>query len=249
MKTQINETISKARIQKLHLLLKRINIDQYHPEYEKVSNSHGLRILNEALTHTSAETSINYERLEFLGDAVLRLAASEFIESTFPNMKVGDRSELRAQLVSDSWLSKVGREIEIHETLIIGNKAAGDSYARATLEAEATEALIGALYECFKGIEHIISWLKPHWEKASTNVLSDPHKNNYKSALQEWSQGKGLNRPEYHVEECSQRHGDPFRFFCRVHLEGEKLGEGRGSSRRNAEKEAAKEALKKLTKS
>ena len=64
-----------------------------------------LRIINEALTHSSMSKKINHEKLEFLGDAVLRLSASEFIENNFQRLSVGERSELRAQIVSDDWLS------------------------------------------------------------------------------------------------------------------------------------------------
>ena len=67
--------------------------------------------LDEALTHTSAGLSLNHEKLEFLGDAVLRLAASEFLEQHYPNLSVGQSSALRAQLVSDRWLGELGQAI------------------------------------------------------------------------------------------------------------------------------------------
>ena len=62
--------------------------------------------LEHALTHTSAGRAYNHEQLEFLGDAVLRLAASEFLEDSQPQLTVGERSRLRAQLVSDRWHMK-----------------------------------------------------------------------------------------------------------------------------------------------
>ena len=68
---------------------------------------------NEALIHSSDDKIINYEKLEFFGDAVLRLAASNFIDKKYPQMSVGERSELRAQIVSDEWLTKLGRKIGI----------------------------------------------------------------------------------------------------------------------------------------
>ena len=67
---------------------------------------------------------------------------------------------------------------------------------------------------------------------------------NSKSALQEWSQGKGMSKPNYKIQEISKKHGYSKRFFCQVIIEENVLGEGWGSSRKNAEKEAAKMALK-----
>ncbi len=238
-----NPTLSEERIQELLLFVKLLNINSSHPNFQNLNNLQGLQIIHEALTHSSAQCSINYEKLEFLGDAVLRLAASEFIENSFPHLKVGERSELRSQLVSDSWLTKLGQKIKIHQQLIIGSKATGDKTARSTIEAEATEALIGALYECLKDIEPIHNWLKPYWKETSFHVLSDPHRKNYKSALQEWSQGKGLNLPEYVIEEKSLSHGNLCRFFCKVKIKDKVLGKGWGGSIRAAEKEAARTAL------
>ena len=76
--------------------------------------------LDEALTHTSAGLARNHERLEFLGDAVLRLAASEFLAEQQPNLSVGQQSALRAQLVSDRWLAELGERCGIEALLRIG---------------------------------------------------------------------------------------------------------------------------------
>ena len=77
---------------------------------------------------------------------MLRLAAAEFLERTQPQLSVGDRSTLRAQLVSDRWLAELGDVAASNPLLLIGPMAAGDRTGRATLRAEACEALIGALY-------------------------------------------------------------------------------------------------------
>ena len=110
--------------------------------------SQELDCLNEALTHTSSGLVPHHEQLEFLGDAVLRLAASEFIAVAYPQMPVGERSSLRAQLVSDRWLTQLGEAITIEQWWRIGPKASGDSTAAATIRAELSEALIGAVYRC-----------------------------------------------------------------------------------------------------
>ena len=204
-----------------------------------------IALLQEALTHTSSGLNPHHEQLEFLGDAVLRLAASEFIANAYPELSVGERSSLRAQLVSDRWLAQLGNEIDIDLWWRIGPKAAGDTAAQATIRAELSEALIGALYR-IDGLTAIHQWLTPHWQRSAEAVLSDPHRANCKSALQEWSQAQGLGLPHYSSEETSHRHGDPRRFRCTVTLPPQLAAEGWGRSRREAEQRAARAALDQL---
>ena len=127
-------------------------------------------------------------------------------------------SSLRAQLVSDRWLAELGETIDIETCLILGAKALGDAAARTTIRADATEALIGALYKVSGSLEPILDWLTPHWQRTSADVLAAPHRFNGKTTLQEWSQGQGLGLPEYSTEERSQVHGDPQRFRSTVRV-------------------------------
>tara|TARA_Y100001968_G_scaffold145733_1_gene133274 strand:- start:115 stop:858 length:744 start_codon:yes stop_codon:yes gene_type:complete len=239
--------ISNKRIKEIINFIKGLNLDQkYEKEFtnKKIKN---LLNINESLTHSSANSLVNYENLEFLGDAVLRLIASDFIKNKYPHMKVGERSELRSQLVSDQWLEQVGKKININSVLVIGNKALQDKSAKATIQAEATEALIGALYESLTILDPIQNWLIPFWEAKSKEVLSDPHRQNYKSALQEWTQSKGLSIPTYKTIEINKTHDNPKRFFCTVDIKNQSIAEGWGKSMKQAEKEAANKALKSLT--
>ena len=238
--------ISTQRVNEIINFIKGLNLGKkYHKEFtnEKIIN---ILYINESLTHSSANRDINYENLEFLGDAVLRLIASDFIKNKYPYMQVGERSELRSHLVSDQWLEQVGNKINIMEVLIIGHKAIGDKSAKATIQAEATEALIGALYESVSILDPIRNWLKPFWEEKSKEVLADPHKKNYKSALQEWSQSKGLSTPKYKTIEKNKKHGSSMRFFCSVYIKDRLLAEGWGKSMKIAEKNAAHQALASL---
>ena len=245
--SRINKSnISDGRKEQLYSLIQKLNIGSIDEEKIISADSKNINIINEALTHTSANPLINHEKLEFLGDAVLRLVATEFIEKKYPSMEVGERSELRSQLVSDKWLTKVGKEIAIEEIFLVGLKASKDKSALATLQAEATEALIGAIYQCLNSLIPIHKWLTHYWIKESEIVLADPHKNNFKSALQEWSQGQRLMLPQYEIQELTQEHGNPKRFFCKVYIDSEQIGEGSGGSRKEAEKKAAKSALEML---
>lgn len=201
--------------------------------------------LNEALTHTSSGLNPHHEQLEFLGDAVLRLAASEFIATAYPQMPVGERSSLRAQLVSDRWLAQLGEAIAIAQWWRIGPKASGDPSAAATIRAELSEALIGAVYR-IAGLQTVQAWLTPHWQTSAEAVLADPYRGNSKSALQEWSQGQGLGLPRYSCSEVSQSHGDPKRFQASVTLPPDLSAAGWGGSRREAEQQAAEALMAQL---
>jgi len=158
-------------------------------------------------------------------------------------MQVGERSELRSHLVSDQWLEEVGEKINIKSVLVIGKKALRDKSANATIQAEATEALIGALYESLTIVEPIKDWLIPFWDEKSKEVLADPHKKNYKSALQELTQSKGLSIPIYKTIEIDKKHDNPERFFCTVQIKNRSIAKGWGKSMKQAEKDAARKAL------
>ena len=265
--------ISGQRLEQLTALLASLGIDPV-ASGEPTGAGHlqadatALAPIEEALTHTSAGRGRNHEQLEFLGDAVLRLAAAEFLERRHPSLSVGQRSALRAQLVSDRWLAELADRIELAPLLRLGPVALGDASGRATVLAECCEALVGALYRLGGssrgGLELVLRWLEPAWERSSAELLADPERHNWKTALQEWSQGCGLGLPNYHCEEMSRRHGDPRRFRARVHcgsqpdaeadpagltLTGPEAqangcaGEGWGGSRREAEQQAARAAL------
>ena len=236
--------ISTQRVEEIIKFIKELNIDKkYKKEFtnKKIKN---ILYINESLTHSSANSQINYENLEFLGDAVLRLIASDFIKNKYPYMQVGERSELRSHLVSDQWLEEVGKKIEIKSVLLIGKKALKDESAKATIQAEATEALIGAFYESLNILDPIKDWLTPFWNEKSKEVLADPHKKNYKSALQELTQSKGLSIPIYKTTEIDKKHDNPERFFCNVYVKNRSIAEGSGKSMKQAEKNAASKALK-----
>ena len=209
-------------------------------------NNDLLALMDQALTHISTGQANNYERLEFLGDAVLRLAATEFIDRHHTDLAVGACSNLRAQLVSDRWLAEVGATLAIETHLLLGRHAQGDHSAQTRLRADATEALIGALYSALGNLEAIHRWLTPHWHATAQAVLATPHQFNGKTALQEWSQGQGLGLPRYSTEECSRQHGDPERFRCRVSVLERELAQAKGRSRKEAEQNAAAAALQAL---
>ena len=229
-----------TRTNKLLELLQTIGL-------KELNTSRLLSLVDEALIHVSAGQSKNFERLEFLGDAVLRLAATEFIDQHYPALPVGRCSSLRAQLVSDRWLAQLGEQLQLDSLLVLGPKALGDAAARATLQADATEALIGAIYSgSGNNLKPIHQWLTPHWQQTTAKVLARPHLFNGKSILQEWSQAEGLGLPDYTTTEQSTRHGDPERFKSHVQVGTRLSADGFGRSRKEAEQNAAAEAVQRL---
>ena len=225
----------------------KINSIRFH-QILATNNLEKLRIINEALTHSSMSKEINHEKLEFFGDAVLRLSASEFIENHFQSLNVGERSELRAQIVSDEWLAKFGKKINLDTIIIVGPKAIGDSFSKDTIIAEITEALIGAFYKCFSSVKEINLWLDKYWLKDSKLILDSPYKFNAKSKLQEWCQSRSINLPIYKIIEASKTHGDQKRFYCEVFIEGKLYATSYGQSHKKAEKVAASKAIESIMK-
>ena len=209
-----------------------------------------LQPLRAALTHTSAGLEVNHEELEFLGDAVLRLACAEFLEEYNSTLSVGDRSAIRAQLVSDRWLAELAAELDLDGLIVQGAATAADPTARATVRAECCEALIGAVYLAWGGanggLHAVRQWLDPHWQRSCLELANDPHLHNWKSALQELTQAQKAGLPIYATTEESQSHGDQRRFRSLVSINHQHQGTGWGPSRRLAEQEAARQALAQL---
>jgi len=243
----MTNTINAERINQITTFLKSLNIkSKRFSEIIRRQNISVIQDFNQAFIHSSEDKIINYEKLEFFGDAVLRLAASNFIEKKYPQMSVGERSELRAQIVSDVWLTKLGEKIDIEKLIIKGSKALGDENSKNTIIGEATEALIGAIYKCFNSIQEVNLWLDDFWEKDAEIFLKAPYKFKSKTVLQEWCQSKGLDLPVYKIIEISQKNGDPKRFSCDIFIEGLKESSAYGKSHKQAETSAARILIEKF---
>ena len=239
--------INTNRINQITTFLKSLNIkSKRFSEIIETQNISVIQDFNQAFIHSSEDKIINYEKLEFFGDAVLRLAASNFIEKKYPQMSVGERSELRAQIVSDEWLTKLGKKIDIEKLIIKGPKALGDENSKKTIIGEATEALIGAVYKCFNSIKEVNLWLDDIWEKDSEIFLKAPYKFKSKPVLQEWCQSKGFDLPVYKIIEVSKKNGDPRRFSCDIFIEGLKESSAFGKSHKQAETNAARGLIEKF---
>ncbi|MEM6869363.1 MAG: ribonuclease III [Cyanobacteria bacterium P01_C01_bin.121] len=206
-------------------------------------------LLRLALVDISSSPTDNNEKLEFLGDAALRLAAAEFLMEAYPEMALGDMSAVRSQIVSDRVLATLAKEYHLNRYLVLSRSAAGDKAGSASRLADAFEALLGALYLSAGNLSLIRPWLDPHFARLTHTLRTDPARQNYKAALQELTQSRYKSLPTYEVTEISQTHGDEERFAAQAWFQQRLWGEGKGRSMKMAQQAAAKEAFGKLKQS
>lgn len=206
-------------------------------------------LLKQAFTHRSylnenPDWPIPHnERLEFLGDAVLELAVSEFLFQKFPEKPEGELTSLRAALVNADSLAEAGENLKLNDYLLLSKGEAKDfGRGRLYILANTYEAVVGAIYidRGYKQAENFIkSTLLPKIEEVfEKGLFKDP-----KSLFQEKAQEISEITPTYKVlEEWGPDHEKQFRVG--VYLGEELVAEGEGPSKQLAELEAAKLALR-----
>jgi ribonuclease-3 len=200
-------------------------------------------LLIRALTHRSVGSD-NNERLEYLGDAVLSFVVAEMLFEAHPEASEGELSRYRASLVSGDALGAVALELGLGELLNLGEgeRKSGGKW-RASILADALEALIGAVY-LDQGLDAARAVAARLLQRRLEELPGACELKDAKTRLQEWLQGRGLGLPEYKVLEISgEPHEQLFRIRCDI---GELAiaAEAQGSSRRRAEQEAASLVLK-----
>jgi ribonuclease-3 len=207
--------------------------------------------LEQALTHPSLANERrglpHNQRLEFLGDAVLGLCASEELYQSFPDADEGALTRLRAHLVNAEALAAWGRSVGLPAALRVGRGAAGSGLRESTnVLADAVEALIAASYvEVGLDAARHLSAAIVRFGLASVGPAAA---RDAKSELQERLQALGQPAPSYELVEATGPAHER-RFHVRVSGAGVRLGEGDGRSKRAAEQAAAAAALESLTNS
>lgn len=203
------------------------------------------QLLEAALTHRSVG-SANYERLEFLGDAILSFIISEQLYQRFSKADEGTLSRCRASLVKGETLAELASELQLGEFLNLGpGELKSGGFRRESILADALEAIIGAVYldggfEAVKAL--VLALYQDHLARVSPTVsLKDP-----KTRLQEYLQSRRLPLPNYEMTGAEGKaHKQTFTVTCTV--EGlEQVAIGTGSSRRKAEQAAALQVLEML---
>ncbi|MEM9293417.1 MAG: ribonuclease III [Acidobacteriota bacterium] len=206
------------------------------------------RLLETAVTHRSFANEKgldrNYERLEFLGDAILGMIAAEWLFSRYPDEDEGELSKLKSSLVSARSLARFAGVLGLGESLRlgVGEERSGGRRKRSLL-ADSLEAVFGAVYRD-GGIDAARSVILPMLESAPVSRRRGSAAD-AKTDLQEFAQGRGWDLPEYHLLSTEgPDHDKTFTFQCWV--DGRVVGQGTGSSKKRAEQAAAAEALEAL---
>lgn len=202
-------------------------------------------LLKQALTHSSftneqkINKAKNYERLEFLGDAVLEVVSSEFLFRSHPDVPEGELTKMRASMVCEPSLAFCARDLELGQFIRLGKGEENTGgRKRESITSDVMEAVIGAIY-LDGGMESAKAFIDRF-------VLSDLEDKRLfydsKSNLQEILQGK--LKKEFHyelLEESGPEHDKTF--VVEVFMEEESLGKGSGRTKKAAEQQAAYQAL------
>ncbi len=205
-------------------------------------------LLEEAMAHRSwcAEQGgrTSNERLEFLGDAVLGLVVADYTFFKHPELSDGEMSKVRASVVNTRVLGKVGADLGIAESLYLGRgEDLSGGRAKESILADATEAVIGAVYidGGLAAAERLVLSLL----RARISVAAgEPGESDHKSRLQEESVRLGWGVPRYELEGFGPDHAR--RYQAKVYVAGRRLGTGEGRSKKDAEQVAAQAACESL---
>ena len=206
------------------------------------------KLLLRAVTHPSYtfehegdEDAAHNQTLEFLGDAVVDLIASRMLLDARPDAREGELSRRRSAIVNEASLARIGEDLGIPNVLRLGrnDKRLGVAHKQSVV-ADAVEAIIGAIF-LDAGYDAAEATVRP-WltELGDELARGDP-----KSRLQEWSQKKHGDVPEYVIE---QEDGPPHErtYSVSVTVGGQTVGHGVARSKKEAEQQAAWEALMEL---
>ncbi|MCR5261660.1 MAG: ribonuclease III [Candidatus Gastranaerophilales bacterium] len=225
----------------LTCFLKDIGFEQLDTKNVEKAFVHPSYAVEQGLSETEC-----YERLEFLGDAVLKLVVSDILYKKFPESREGKMTNLRSILVSDDFLFNLAEDLDLKSYIKISKALEKEGGRNITsISACAFEAFLGALYENNVGMEKIGGFLKKMYSKYIDNLDTFLPKFNSKAILQEYTQALTKERPVYELISKSGSDNDTT-FSVIVLYDGRELGTGCGKSKKQAEREAAYQACLKL---
>jgi len=205
------------------------------------------QLLLQALTHKSfsneqSEFVPHNERLEFLGDAVLELAVSDWVYHHYPDIPEGGLTRIRAEVVSEKGLVEIARRLQIGAAIRLGKgeeKSRGSE--KPSLLADVLEALLGAIY-CDDGFATVSRVVEKNFSDVIERSALIRYGSDYKTCLQERLQELHGTLPEYLLVQVSGPEHERI-FSMEVYLAGKLIGKGSGSSKKSAEQKAAAVAL------
>lgn len=207
-------------------------------------------LLKEALTHSSFYNNKknginNFQRLEFLGDAVLELTVSEYVYHRFDSLSEGELTKVKSVIVSQRTLAKWANQISLGKFIILGK---GEDFTggrnKFSVLSDCFEALLGAIY-LDGGLKKASEVVTPFIEEELELITQPSYVEDYKTLLQEISQKEMKCLPHYNL--IKEKGPDHKKIFCmEVKLKEITYGTGFGESKKEAEQNAAQDALKKL---
>lgn len=210
-----------------------------------------IMLLNTALTHPSfnfernIDTNEDYERLEFLGDSVLRLVISDYLFEKYSDFDEGKLTKIRSYLVSDEFLFKIALKIELNKYLNIGVHEEKDGGRhKQSIVACATEATFGAVFKSV-GFEQAKKFILSLYDNMNFDINEILYMYNSKEILQQYTQTMNKDLPVYKLV-CEEGEAHNKTYTVSVFYRGEELGTGIGKTKKEAEKTAAFNAIKKL---
>jgi len=185
------------------------------------------------------------ERLEYLGDSVLTYLSSIYLYRLFPSFQEGQLTSLRAAAVRAETLAKFAREIDLGDYLLLGRgeeKSGGRS--RPLLLSSAFEALTGAIL-LDRGLDAVATFIHRFLAPEFDAIVAEKRHENFKSRLQELTQGSMQATPVYRTVRTSGP-SHVRTFDVEVVVKDEVAGQGSGHSKREAQQAAARDALENL---
>ncbi len=206
-----------------------------------------LDVLERALTHPSYASenprSMDYQRLEFLGDAVLELAVTSFIYDEYPSATEGEMTLLRAAVVSEPALASIAESWGLCDRLLLGRgeELSGGRGKRSIL-SDVVESLLATVY-LDAGFARANQIVRDHWGPMIRERADEPGQRDFKTRLQETLVAEGRTI-EYTVTETGPQHAK--QFAATASSSGEDLASGSGTSKKRAEQDAARKALELL---
>ncbi len=204
-------------------------------------------LLEEALRHSSyvneqLDTDLrDNERLEFLGDAVLNLVIGHLLMQTYPQMREGDLSRIRANMVNETQLAEIARDLDLGPHLLLGKgETQSNGQEKNSLLANAFEAVVAAVY-LDNGLESAADVIQYHFKKLVESAPTATSGQDCKSRLQEAVQSTIKEIPQYRVvDESGPDHEKTFTVAMSV---GTIQTHGTGKSKKAAEQDAARKGL------
>lgn len=205
-------------------------------------------LLQLALTHPSYANEINnptshYERLEFVGDAILQYIISEYIYLEYPEMDEGNMTVLRAKAVREGSLASYANKYHIGDYILVGRgeRMNNGMYKKSVL-ANVFESVLGAIY-LSNGMEDAKKFIEISKIAIKDNDFEDLE--DYKTKLQEYVQADQKKTVNYELVDVKGPSNKPH-FYIKVMMNDLVLGTGDGSSKKIAQQNAAKNALEKM---